>query len=171
MSHHPKVTSHNVDDRAGCISLHRAHQTGVLVGIYLCEEAGLDGGEGNPYVTVCELHGSICGHVDRAAAIHHGPSPADWCEPCQAILDGKPIKSTRAQVVKAIRRSLRRLENLDRDLAAARLGYPAGKATTEIAEAGVNQARTALKQLEEELEVEDGIYLTDNPRPEGDLTP
>jgi len=159
---------HNISGRAGCISLRRVHETGTTVGVYACEESGIDGGDGNPYVTVCELHGSVVGHENRADALYQGASPRSWCEACQKIGETKPEPNTIPEILHAIRRSLRRLDNLDRDLAVVRLGYPAGTATAEIAAAGVMQTRRGLEQLEEELEVDDGIYLADTAA-EGDL--
>jgi len=70
-------------ERAGCISLRRTRQTGTVVGVYKCAEAGLDDDDGQaPWATVCEEHGTVISHRTRKLALSHASDPSGWCEDC-----------------------------------------------------------------------------------------
>lgn len=66
--------------RAGLIQLRRARETGLLIGVYKNDEAGLSP-EGE-YSTVCETHGEVITHETRKLALLHASNPTGWCEAC-----------------------------------------------------------------------------------------
>ena len=73
----------------GCVEQRRNPTTGNLVGIYECEQSGIDGGvqcdtdKPNPWATVCEKHGHIIGHRSLAVARSHAADPLGWCDSCR----------------------------------------------------------------------------------------
>lgn len=68
---------------AGCVEQRRSRSTGLLVGLYHNEQAGLDDDEGRaPWSTVCEEHAHIICHTTLALARQHLGDPAGWCEAC-----------------------------------------------------------------------------------------
>jgi hypothetical protein len=68
---------------AGCVVQRRARQTGLFVGIYHNEQAGLDDDEGRaPWSTVCESHGHVISHETLALAKFHAADPKGWCQQC-----------------------------------------------------------------------------------------
>lgn len=73
--------------RAGCRTLRRT-KDGVLVGLYNAREASMDDNDGeDPWVTLCEEHGTLCNHRTRRIAEEWLSSPASWCEECRAEVD------------------------------------------------------------------------------------
>jgi len=73
----------------GCVEQRRNRATGNVVGIYDCEQSGVDGGvqcdtdKPNPWATVCEKHGHIVGHRSLAVARSHAADPLGWCDSCR----------------------------------------------------------------------------------------
>lgn len=79
---------------AGCVEQRRSRTTRHLYGLYNAEQADIDGGymaahdqfseqpRKYPWVTLCEDHGTICGHASLSDARYHLPA-GDWCEACQ----------------------------------------------------------------------------------------
>jgi hypothetical protein len=76
-----KQYSHN--GLAGCVAQRRNRKTRGLVGIYNCEQSGLDSDPSLPWATVCEDHGGIVCHTSLAAARSWAAVPGDWCEDCR----------------------------------------------------------------------------------------
>lgn len=66
---------------AGCVTQRTSRCTGLLVGLYQADQAGLDPAGGR-WVTVCEPHATLCQHTSLALARHHLGDPLGWCEPC-----------------------------------------------------------------------------------------
>ena len=78
----PMPKQHNHDNRAGCVSISKAHSTGTRVGIYNNAQAGMCD-EGGPWSTVCEDHGRVMAHDSITLAKDFASSPEEWCEQCQ----------------------------------------------------------------------------------------
>jgi hypothetical protein len=70
------------EQRAGCIQLRRARQTGRVVGVYRSLEAGIEIDPELPWTTVCEEHSTCVFHATRAPAIFHASDPMGWCGVC-----------------------------------------------------------------------------------------
>lgn len=66
---------------AGCVEQRRSRETGLLVGLYHAEQAGMDP-EAGAWVTVCEVHGQLVNHETLALARSHLANPTGWCEVC-----------------------------------------------------------------------------------------
>lgn len=84
-------------EAAGLVRLTTARQTGTIVGVYDNRLAGFD--EDIPelrWASVCEVHGALVHHSSRRNAEGWAGLPADWCDECQAALDGA---STPAEVL------------------------------------------------------------------------
>ena len=47
----------------GCVTQQKDEDTGITVGLYCAEQAGIDAD--GPWVTVCERHGTICSHTTQ----------------------------------------------------------------------------------------------------------
>jgi hypothetical protein len=65
----------------GCVEQRRSRKTGLLIGVYHTEQAGMDPDAG-PWATVCESHGQITCHPSLAIAKSHAGDPTGWCEIC-----------------------------------------------------------------------------------------
>lgn len=66
-------------DNAGIHVCRRSRDTGLLVSLYRCDEAGISGGA---WATVCESHSTIVTHASRTAALSHLSYPLEWCSEC-----------------------------------------------------------------------------------------
>lgn len=66
---------------AGCVVQRKSRETGLLVGLYNAEQAGMDP-EAGPWVTVCEEHGQLVNHSTLKLAMWHLADPKGWCEVC-----------------------------------------------------------------------------------------
>lgn len=75
-------------DLAGCRQLRRCRGTGTVVGVYHAETAHLCP-EAGPWVTVCEDHGTTCGHDTLRLARWHASAPEQWCDECQEIINAR----------------------------------------------------------------------------------
>jgi hypothetical protein len=74
-----------VAEYAGCRYASRSRDTGTLILVLNGGEAGLDTDDGVlPWSTVCDEHGSVCGHSTLALARSHAHDPLGWCEDCIA---------------------------------------------------------------------------------------
>ena len=69
-------------DSAGLVEMRTARQTGLRVGIYDGEAAGMDTDAGR-WQTVCETHGTVIAHTTLALARSHLSDPLGWCEECR----------------------------------------------------------------------------------------
>lgn len=76
------MKTYSAHDRAGCVQLRRARETGYLVGVYHCEQAEMDGDEGYQWATVCEEHNTVVIHSSLRLAKDHAAAPTGWCEAC-----------------------------------------------------------------------------------------
>src|SRR5216110_927621 len=65
----------------GCVTQQKDEDTGITVGLYCAEQAGIDAD--GPWVTVCERHGTICSHTTQQKA-RETLALVEWCEACQA---------------------------------------------------------------------------------------
>lgn len=74
----------------------RNRRTGTLVVTVDAPAQGVDaGGDSLPdgtfrpwrWATICDDHGTICGHQTLALALGHMRSPDGWCEACGALRD------------------------------------------------------------------------------------
>jgi hypothetical protein len=83
------MTTTQLPDYAGLYQYRTARSTGLKVGLYDGEAAGMDI-DGGRWQTVCEPHGFICSHLTLAEAREHSVVPEEWCEACSAILHGCP---------------------------------------------------------------------------------
>ena len=81
-----RVRQYSEAGRAGCVQLRRSKRTGTMVGIYHTAQAEMDDDPKNPWVTVCEDHGTFCTHAALRDAREHAPD-VDWCEACQKKLE------------------------------------------------------------------------------------
>ena len=70
------------EERAGCIALRRAQQTGRMVGVYRADEAGMESDPASPWATVCEEHNTLVCHSTRRLALSWAAEPMTWCEDC-----------------------------------------------------------------------------------------
>lgn len=69
--------------RAGCIQIRIARTTGLPVGVYNGEQAGLCTANGTePWSTMCEEHGYVISHPTLQQALYHSADPGGWCEVC-----------------------------------------------------------------------------------------
>lgn len=66
---------------AGCVVRRRSRATKTLVGVYHGLQAGLDVDTANPWVTVCEVHGSIVTQGTLALALGC-TDPRCFCSDC-----------------------------------------------------------------------------------------
>ena len=80
---------------AGCVDQRVSRQTGLKVGLYHAEQAGLDAGPG-PWVTVCEEHGCIVSHATLQLARAHAADPLGWCEACRDMPANRQATKTEA---------------------------------------------------------------------------
>jgi len=78
--------------RAGCVKQVVSRTTGQPVSIYHAEQAGISASD--PWVTVCETHGTMASHTSLRIATSH-LSTGDWCEACMqaAPLERAPARS------------------------------------------------------------------------------
>ncbi len=74
--------TYQFNDLVGCVIQCKSRQTGLLVGIYHNEQAGMDA-SGGTWSTVCESHGQLVSHETLALARHHAVDPLGWCEVCK----------------------------------------------------------------------------------------
>lgn len=70
------------NDRAGYVASLRNPTSGGWCVIYKAHEAGLDPSGGN-WLTVCEVHGTLCNHTSLKLARASMKSP-DFCEACES---------------------------------------------------------------------------------------
>ena len=76
-----KITrTYAYNNLAGCVIQQQNEDTGVAVGIYCAEQAGIDAD--GPWVTICERHGTICSHSTQQKA-REAIALVEWCEACQ----------------------------------------------------------------------------------------
>ena len=61
--------------------------TGALITVGRAEDCNMIEEDG-PWVTICDTHGSICGHATKQLADSHSRAP-QWCMDCQEIMDKK----------------------------------------------------------------------------------
>lgn len=73
---------YRAEGRDGCVSIRRSRLDKVKVGLYNAYQADFDG-EGGPWVTVCEEHGTVCNHQTLTIAKNHQPRPSEWCHNCR----------------------------------------------------------------------------------------
>lgn len=64
-----------------------------MVGVYHGEQSGLEVDPDDPWVTVCEEHGTLVSHPTRALASAHASDPLGWCEECRATEDRSSVGS------------------------------------------------------------------------------
>jgi hypothetical protein len=67
----------------GCVVQRKARETGTLVGVYHGFQSGMESDPETPWVTVCEVHGSIVGHSSLRLAMGWAADPEQWCEECR----------------------------------------------------------------------------------------
>jgi hypothetical protein len=65
----------------GLVQLRKRQQTGLFVGVYNAEQAGLDT-SGGLWVTVCESHAQLINHETLRLALDHAADPMGWCSIC-----------------------------------------------------------------------------------------
>ena len=77
---------------AGCVQITKSRATGLRLGIYHGEQSGLECGDReNPWVTVCEEHGTLVGHPTLRLALRTR-SGEEFCDDCRALTaDSEPI--------------------------------------------------------------------------------
>lgn len=97
-----KVAAHyGFNGVAGCVSQHVPRSGMTLVGVYNCEQAGIDdgGSETNPlpWATVCERHHIIVTHRTLVSAKRHAVAPRQWCEQCREEYDRLVLGKGRGQ--------------------------------------------------------------------------
>lgn len=80
----PRMYSFN--GLAGCVIQRKSLETGLMVGLYNAEQAGLDPDAG-AWATVCEAHGQLVNHRTLALARYHLANPMGWCEVCNGVED------------------------------------------------------------------------------------
>lgn len=68
---------------AGCVTQHRSRKTGVLVGLYQADQAGMESDPESPWATVCEAHNTLVCHASLSAAKNNMSDTTMWCEQCQ----------------------------------------------------------------------------------------
>lgn len=78
-----RIRHYSFSGLAGCVVQRRVRSTKTLVGVYHAEQAGIDSDPENPWVTVCEEHGSIVTHRTLAMAMSQLPDPSEFCEDCR----------------------------------------------------------------------------------------
>lgn len=66
---------------AGCVEQRKSRASGLMVGLYHAEQAGMDP-EAGKWATVCEAHGQIVNHASLCLARFHLADPEGWCEVC-----------------------------------------------------------------------------------------
>lgn len=88
MIHGPKK-EYGLHGFSGLVQKTRARSTGVDVGLYASEQAGMESDPEWPWSTVCEAHHAIVCHATLALARRSVPWPEGWCEECRAILDAR----------------------------------------------------------------------------------
>lgn len=74
-------------DWAGYVTERRNHLSGGHNVLVKAKAAGLDT-DGGSWVTICDVHGTVCNHKNRALAYSHLPL-SEWCEACMAIKKAK----------------------------------------------------------------------------------
>jgi hypothetical protein len=116
----------------GLVQLRRT-KSGAVVGIYSCEQSGIDGSEEDAWTTVCEGHGSTVTHRTLADAKAHAPHPDGWCESCQK---GEPAscEPETIEVVKQVEKERSERAVFRRREAAMKKDAAAGIGTKRIAE-------------------------------------
>jgi hypothetical protein len=67
---------------AGCVQQRKCRATGVLVGVYRCDQAGLD--DNAPWATICEEHSTILSTTSLGAARSFASDSCSWCDACRA---------------------------------------------------------------------------------------
>ena len=72
---------------AGLVSQHRRNLEKALVGLYQAEQAGFEADSENPWITVCEAHGSSVRHASLRLAKTSMHCPSDWCSNCRGDSD------------------------------------------------------------------------------------
>jgi len=76
------------DGFVGLVESRRCRATGLEVGLYAAEQAGIESDPEVPWATVCEEHGSVVCHPTLALARSHMARP-EWCEECGPALFGE----------------------------------------------------------------------------------
>ena len=66
---------------AGLRQYRKTRETGLYVGVYDGEPAGMDT-DGGRWQTVCESHGHVCSHQTFQLALYFAAHPKQWCEIC-----------------------------------------------------------------------------------------
>ena len=74
-----KYYSHN--GLAGCVE-QRTTRSGIRVGLYHSEQAGIEDDPSCRWATVCEEHGTLVCHESLRAAKSWLSHPEDFCELC-----------------------------------------------------------------------------------------
>jgi hypothetical protein len=74
-------TEYAFNGLAGCVEQRKSRQTGLMVGLYHADQAGMDPDAGK-WVTVCEAHSQLVNHPTLALARFHLADPVGWCEVC-----------------------------------------------------------------------------------------
>lgn len=83
------IKEYGFNDLAGCVTQRISRLTGLKVGLYHSEQAGLDYSDRGTWTTVCEEHGCLVTHESLSLAKSHLADPAGWCEVCGAEEDRK----------------------------------------------------------------------------------
>jgi hypothetical protein len=73
--------------RTGCVKQVVSRATGQPVSLYHAEQAGIS--TSDPWVTVCETHGTMAGYRSLRIANSHLPT-GDWCEACMQTPSPEP---------------------------------------------------------------------------------
>lgn len=80
----PSIREYGFNDLAGCVVQRKSKESGLLVGLYNADQAGMDASAG-PWSTVCEPHGQILNHETLKLANWHLANPTGWCEVCSGV--------------------------------------------------------------------------------------
>lgn len=90
----PQVQIYRVNGRAGCVKHGVSRATGQPVSIYHAEQAGIDASD--PWVTVCETHGTMASHRSLRLAEKHLPT-GGWCAACMQAPAPEPVPAKDVQ--------------------------------------------------------------------------
>jgi len=101
----PQERTYSAHGRAGCVRQVVSRATGQPVSIYHAEQAGISASD--PWVTICETHGTMASHRSLRLAEKHLPT-GGWCEACmQAPPESAPVKEVQRRRPGAGRRPSR----------------------------------------------------------------
>jgi hypothetical protein len=76
---------YSLDGLAGCVAKVTNPVTGAVNRLYEAEQAWLDPAGGR-WVTVCDMHATVCNHRTLELAKRHLPY-GEWCEACQDMAE------------------------------------------------------------------------------------